>query len=54
MIYAACVLAGACGGAILGVIVTALCVAAGREDRRREQTQDNMRKETDDHGKSGF
>lgn len=53
MIYAACVLAGAIAGALLGVIVTALCVAAGREDRRREQTQDNMRKETD-HGKSGF
>lgn len=54
MIYAACVLAGAIVGAMMGVIVTALCVAAGREDRRREQTQDNMRKETDDHGKSGF
>lgn len=54
MIYAACVLAGAIVGAMMGVIVTALCAAAGREDRRREQTQDNMRKETDDHGKSGF
>lgn len=53
MIYASCVLAGAIAGAVLGVIVIALCVAAGREDRRREQTQD-MRKETDDHGKSGF
>ncbi len=53
MIYAACVLAGACGGAILGVIVTALCVAAGREDRRREMEEQN-RKEKNDHGKSGF
>ena len=53
MIYAAWVLAGVFAGAMMGVIVTALCAAAGREDRRRELGA-QKRKEKNDHGKSGF
>lgn len=53
MIYAACVLAGAIAGAVLGVIVAALCAAAGWEDRRREM-EEQIRKEKNDHGESGF
>ena len=53
MICAAWVLAGVFVGAMMGVIVTALCAAAGREDRRRE-LEAQKRKEKNDHGKSGF